>query len=84
MIDIENIPTDTEVTVKLPRLVVVWDYHDFEHLKSDCSDQLGITVAVDEVGFYDGQYYGLMHTDTVAHQQLAEGLRAYFDNLNDQ
>jgi len=83
MIDPENIPTDTELAVKLPALIHALDYHEFHHLEY-IYEMIGLDVKIEEVGYFDGYYYGLVHTDTTAHQQLAEGLRGHFENLNDQ
>jgi len=79
MIDLENIPTDSEVTIKLPRLIYVDDYHDFKYYENILQLDFDIqNIVVEEVGYTDdGQYIGLAHLDTPEHQILARQLEVY-------
>lgn len=79
MIDITKIATDTEVTLKLPRIIEVQDYHDFAMYQNILQNDLGLgDVYVTEVGYFDGQYLGLVHMDTESHNQLVLMLDAHF------
>lgn len=80
MIDPENIITDTEITLRLPRLITVDDYHDFGFIQGLIEEDLGINgVYVTEVGFLEGEYVALIHTDCEAHNQLVMELTAYYN-----
>lgn len=80
MIDPENISTDTELTLRLPRLISVDDYHEFGSIQRLIEENLGIKgVCVTEVGFLEGEYVALIHTDCDAHNQLVMELTAYYN-----
>ncbi len=80
MIDPENIVTDTEIALRLPRLITVGDYHDFGFIQGLIEEDLGINgVYVTEVGFLEGEYVALIHTDCEAHNQLVMELTAYYN-----
>jgi hypothetical protein len=78
MIDLDNIQANTDVNVKLPRLVEVRDYHEFRTLQDFLRFDLGLDVFVTEVGF-NGDYIGLVHLDTPSHNQLVMELTAYYE-----
>lgn len=79
MIDPNNLPIDTEVGLHLPKLIVVDDYHEFAYHQQFINKSLGIDdVYVTEVGFVDGQYVGLVHTDCEHHNQLVLQLDAHY------
>lgn len=80
MVDPDNIVTDTEITLRLPRLITVDDYHDFGFIQGLIEEDLGINgVYVTEVGFLEGEYVALIHTDCEAHNQLVMELTAYYN-----
>lgn len=78
MIDLDNIETDSEITIKLPKLIYVQDYHDFKYYENILTHDFGILgIIVEEVGYADGEYIGLAHLDTPEHQNLARELEVY-------
>lgn len=79
MIDIDKIAIDSEVTLKLPKIISVTDYHEFAYYQRFLQDALGIAdVYITEVGFLDGEHLGLVHLDTESHNQLVLLLDAHF------
>lgn len=85
MIDPENIKPDSESKIHLPRVIAVNDYHDFRYYQGVLNDDMGMTdVYVTEVGFYDGQYIGLVHLDIENHNQLVLELENHYKELEDQ
>jgi hypothetical protein len=78
-IDPDNIATNVEVTLKLPRVITALDYHDFQHIQSILEHDLGLEgVYVTEVGFLAPEYVGLIHTDCESHNQLVMELSEYY------
>lgn len=78
-IDPNNIATDVEVTVRLPRLVTARDYHEFRSIQTVIEEDLGVEgVYVTEVGFCNGEYVALIHTDCESHNQLVLQLENYY------
>lgn len=78
-IDPDNIVPNVELTVQLPRLVTATDYHEFRSIQAVIEQDLGITgVYVTEVGFYNGEYVALIHTDCESHNQLVMELENYY------
>lgn len=86
MIDPDKIEYDLIVQVRLPRVISVHDYHEFDSIKHTIKTILGIgNIAVDEVGFSaDGMYIGVIHLNTVEHQKLITELIKYYDNKQGQ
>lgn len=79
MIDPENLKSDSEISIKLPRLIYVNDYHDFRYYENILHMDFGlIGIVIEEIGYYDGQYIGLAHLDTPEHQNLARELEIHF------
>ncbi len=79
MIDPNDIQTNSEASVQLPRIITVNDYHDFRHYQNILNHDMGLAdVFVTEVGFFDGQYVGLVHLDTENHNQLVLQLEEYY------
>lgn len=75
---------DTEVSVKLPVLIEAMDYHDFPRIQQTY-EEVGLNVIVDEVGFHEGFYVGLVHAGKPEHNNLVEELTAYYDeSLEDE
>jgi hypothetical protein len=83
MIDPDNITPDTTVTADLPKLIEADDYHDFRFFEQIYHD-IGLDVIVEEVGFLEGRYIGLVHTGTPAHNQLANELANFYRDLEDE
>ena len=80
MFNPDKIQYDTVVQVALPRLISVRDYHEFNDIKNFMKNELGIdNVEVDEVGFHDFMYVGLIHIKSPAHQKLVTDLIKYYD-----
>lgn len=78
-IDPNNIATDAEVPIRLPRLITADDYHEFGFVQDMIKHDLGVDgVYVSEVGFCDGQYVGLIHTNCESHNQLVLQLENYY------
>jgi hypothetical protein len=78
-IDPDNIQTDVEITLHLPRVVTALDYHDFAEIQRVIEEDLGVSgVYVTEVGFMAPEYVGLIHVDTESHNQLVMELERYY------
>lgn len=78
-LDPNNIVTDVELTVRLPRLVTAQDYHEFGAIQTVIEQDLGVEgVYVTEVGFCNGEYVALIHTDCESHNQLVLQLENYY------
>lgn len=78
-LDLENIVTDVELTVRLPRVVTAQDYHEFGAIQTVIEQDLGVEgVYVTEVGFCNGEYVALIHTDCESHNQLVLQLENYY------
>ncbi len=85
MFDPESVKPDSDSKLQLPRIITANDYHDFRYYQNIINHDLGMTdVYVTEVGFNDGQYIGLVHLDTLSHNQLVLQLDAYYKELEDQ
>lgn len=77
MIDPENIPTTSIVSLLLPQLIFVDDYHEFHHLEN-IFQELGLQVLVEEIGFVDTQYVGVIHTNTEEERATVQQLIDYY------
>lgn len=76
-----NIIQNATVTLSLPRMIEVADYHEFRHLQNFLQVDLGLKdVYITEVGF-DGRYIGLVHMDTESHNQLAAQLMQEYEEM---
>lgn len=52
-----------KVTVALPRLVCVSDYHEFDQISDTINNLLDKKVVrVKEIGFAEGEYVGVVYT----------------------
>jgi len=81
MIDPDNIKTDAQVTLDLPRVITVDDYHEFRNLQNFLDIDLGLKdVYITEVGFNAPMYVGLVHLNTPTHNQMVMDLTAYYEN----
>ena len=80
MIDLDNIPTDNELTLKLPQLISADDYHEFAYYEQTL-EALGLNVVVQEVAFSENDmyYYGLVHLDTPEHRKLYDQVVEAFE-----
>jgi hypothetical protein len=84
MIDPDNIEPNTEVTVRLPRVITAMDYHDFQYIQNILTHDLGMEgVYVTEVGFLAPEYVGLIHLDAESHNQLVMELSEYYRETED-
>jgi hypothetical protein len=84
MIDPDNIQTNAQVTLDLPRVIEVDDYHEFQVLQDFLNMDLGLKgVYITEVGFNAPMYVGLVHLDTASHNQLVFELEAYYEQLEE-
>jgi hypothetical protein len=84
MIDPDTIQPTAQVTLDLPRVITVMDYHEFRHLQSFMREDLGLAdVYVTEVGFDAPMYVGLVHLDTESHNQMVMELTAYYEQLEE-
>lgn len=82
-LDPNNIVPNVQLTFQLPRLVTALDYHEFASIQTVIQDDLGIAdVYVTEVGFYNGEYVGLIHTDCESHNQLVLQLEKFYLELD--
>lgn len=80
MFNPDNISYDSVVQIVLPRLISVRDYHEFIDIKNFMKEELDIyNVEVDEVGFHDFMYVGLIHTKSQTHVKLVTDLIKYYD-----
>lgn len=76
----DDIRTNAEVTLRLPRVITALDYHDFTEIQRVIQEDLGLTsVYVTEVGFAAPKYVGLIHMDTESHNQLVLELERYYE-----
>lgn len=81
MVNPDNVTYDTVVQVAMPRTISVRDYHEFSDIKNFMKNDLGIAnVEVDEVGFYEGMYIGVIHTKNSSHIALVNDLIKYYDD----
>jgi hypothetical protein len=81
-IDPDNIATDVEITLRLPRIIAVQDYHEFRRLQDFINDELELEgVYISEVGFIETVYVGLIHTDCAAHNQMVLELNEHYEQL---
>jgi hypothetical protein len=78
-LDPDNIVPNVQLTVQLPRVVTALDYHEFASIQTVIQDDLGLEgVYVTEVGFCNGEYVALIHTDCESHNQLVLQLENYY------
>lgn len=89
MIDPDNIKTDVKISIDFPRVITANDYHEFQEIQFvllNLTAESGQSVFVEEVGFnsFDGQYVGFIHTGTPEHKKMAEELREYYENLEEE
>lgn len=83
-IDPDNIEPNSEVILRLPRVITALDYHEFKHIQNVFTYDLGITgVYVTEVGFLAPEYVGLVHLDTESHNQMVMELTEYYRQLEE-
>jgi len=84
MIDPDNIKTDAQVTLDLPRVITADDYHEFRYLQNFLDIDLGLKdVYITEVGFNDSMYVGLVHLNTPTHNQMVRELEAHYEQLEE-
>ena len=50
----------TSLKIELPTIISVHDYHDFDYIE-DTFEQIGLKLKVEEAGFYDCQYIGIVY-----------------------
>ena len=79
MIDPDNIQTNAQVTLDLPRVITADDYHEFGYLQNFLREDLKLDVFITEVGFNAPMYVGLIHLDTPSHNQLVMELTAAYE-----
>ena len=78
----DDIHTNVEITVRLPRVITALDYHDFAEIQRVIQVDLGLSdVYVTEVGFVGLEYVGLIHMDTESHNQLVLELERYYKQV---
>jgi hypothetical protein len=78
-IDPNNVYSDVEITLRLPRVITALDYHEFGEIQRMIEEKLGVTgVYVTEVGFMAPEYVGLIHVNTESHNQLVMELERYY------
>lgn len=81
----DDIRTNVEITVRLPRVITALDYHDFAEIQRVIQEDLGLTeVYVTEVGFLAPEYVGLIHVDTESHNQLVMELERYYKKVEQE
>jgi hypothetical protein len=82
--DPDRIKPDAQVTVCLPRVITVLDYHQFTDMQNVINHDLGLPqVRVTDVGFAAPEYVGLIHVDTESHNQLVMELTEYYQQTED-
>lgn len=64
------------VAATLPVMVTAQDYHDFKDME-DAYRSIGLDVRVNEVGFQDGTYYGVVTNDMVSEEEVNELFEDY-------
>jgi hypothetical protein len=79
-----DIQHNTQITFSLPRIVTAMDYHEFGTIQSVIADDLGVAgVYVTEVGFANGEYVALIHTDCESHNQMVMLLTDYYKEMKE-
>ena len=68
----------TKLEIELPVLITAEDYHDFEHMQN-LFRVLNEKIHVDEIGFGDGVYHGVIHTGSNADQEFIEETKKRFN-----
>lgn len=85
MIDPDNIETNTEISLQLPRLISAHDYHDFGFIQDLIQNNLGIEgVYVTEVGFESPDFVALIHIDCESHNQMVMELQQYYKDKEEK
>lgn len=84
-IDPDNIPTDSEATVKLPQVITALDYHEFGEMQT-VFESVGLKVIVEEVGFVPqgGFYVGVVHLGRPEDAELIEALSTYYGEMAEE
>ena len=84
-IDPDNVPTNTETSLKLPQVIDALDYHDFGQMQA-VFEKVGMTVIVEEVGFVPqgGFYVGVVHLGRPEDRELIEALSTYYGSLEEE
>lgn len=84
MVNPDTIVYDSECIIQFPRLIEARDYHEFASIKHFMKNQLGIEeVEVDEVGFHESMYIGLIHLKTFEHQNILTDLIKYYISMEE-
>ncbi len=75
---------DSECIIRFPRLTEARDYHEFASIKAFMQHQLGLEeIEVDEVGYDNGMYIGLIHLKTFEHQKILTDLIKYYVSIEE-
>lgn len=61
----------TKLEIELPVIVSAADYHEFQHMQN-LFRMLNEKIHVDEVGFSEGSYHGVIHTGSDADLKFIE------------
>jgi len=84
MIDPDNIKTDAQATLDLPRVITADDYHEFGYLENFLHQDLGLKdVRITEVGFNAPMYVGVVHLNTPTHNQMVRELESHYEQLEE-
>jgi hypothetical protein len=81
--DPENLKTDTKLEIHLPRLICVDDYHDLRYYQNIMQKDFGVNLIIDEVGYFDMSYIGLVHLNTPAHQDILKKAIEYYKDIDE-
>lgn len=85
MFDLNNIETNSQVTLRLPRVITATDYHEFGDIERILKYKLGVEgVYVTEVGFVSPEYVGVVHMDTESHNQLVMELTEFYRETKEE
>lgn len=63
-----------KLEIEVPFQVQAADYHDFNYM-GDLFRLLDDRIVVEEVGYSDGAYVGIVHLGTDEHREFVETLR---------
>lgn len=70
----ENDVQKNKIEIELPVIVASADYNDFQHMQN-LFRMLNEKICVDEIGFAEGLYGGLIHDGSENHILLLNKLR---------
>ena len=69
----------TKIEIEVPIIIQVLDYHEFDYMEQllKC---LNDKLVVEEFGYQESTYFGLIHLGTDEHVRILEDLRKEYEN----